>query len=802
MRTSSQCDIFTSLPKIPSLLVNSQFTTRTHPMVHSPLPMGSLISLLVFVSLYRLFSPWHNALFPRKPPTPMSSSGVGSAEERRATPSHSKCACTRASFVESLRMSKDTPLPRQSRSYSLSSISYRYLASSSFSLILPIFLLRSALPSQPYFHPAQHHSLEFLSTYLAASLLSSSSSFATTKKMNRPKMEFIQTGQDPYYQQSTIPRNTQPSLRVQTSNYPTPQAPSPSPSDPPYPRYPIPIPPDKQDRALELYIEFQSAELAEGLEQRQNEQRPAHNYLSVPGPSAPQSTASRTSSKRHRAPSVSTTGDGQTEFSSVMSFDGDESPSSAKARQSELRTFDGKIVKQRVRKRLSPKSKAKAALIRYLGSCWVCRKRAVSCPLEHYDIASLEKLHQANLQMRQRRPRSMHQSRSSKSIPRRHARSISTEQATANPQTSDLFSFIGQNPNLLQSSVPYGTQLDIQSPGGLDPLSGISPNSAPFYQTATEDPIGHSLYSQYQDGAMLAIGVLREGYFKCRYLGLCNERFNDPESLQLHFERSHFAYTRIDPACRVVCKQCQYIEDNMNEISCERCRRTGQFEMWIYGRFIRSPSYWSEGGDGRDAWGYTPTSASYAASHDGLNLDGRNDESGGFNGSLNGSPNTGNYHFQNFGIGPDSNATDYPYLPQNQHQNSPSNNRFQGNNYDYSYRITSHTKFPRVIRPEIFPKTKTLGILLFLLVLSSISITLTLALSFSTSPLSDLQRLVRLPSIASMIVNVKAHMPAVAFMSLVGSFGVCSSVKHVKGFVILGGGRSFVSFLEWGCEME
>lgn len=611
--------------------------------------------------------------------------------------------------------------------------------------------------------------------------------------MNRPKMEFIATGQDPYYPPSTIPRNPQPNLRVQTSNYSTPQAPSPSPSDPPYPRYPIQIPPDKQDRALELYIEFQSAEYAEGLEQRGNEQRPAHNYLSVPGPSAPQSTASRTSSKRHRAPSVSTIGDGQTEFSSVMSFEGDESPSSAKARQAELRTYDGKLVKQRVRKRLSPKTKAKAALIRYLGSCWVCRKRAVSCPLDHYDISSLKKLNEANLQMRSR-TRTVHQSRGSKSIPRRHARSISTEQGMGVPQTNDLFSFIGQNPQLLENTGSYGTQLDIQSPTITpDPLSGISVqnNTAPFYHPSStlEDPIGHSLYTQYQDAAMLAIGVLRDGFFACRYLGLCNERFNDPESLQLHFEGKHFAYTRIDPACRVVCKGCQYIEGNMNCISCQRCRGTEGFEMWIYGRFIREGRFWREDDDA-DVW-YTPASASYAASYDGLDGEGAM-RGGGFggslNGSLNGSPNPGTYHFQNFGMGP---SADYPYLPQNQqhHQDSSSNNRYT-HTYTYSSQTqTSQTFYPH--HPAIFPKTKILAILLFLLLFSSICTTLTLALTLSTSPLVDFQRLLRfLPSLATTGKSLQAHMPALAFMSLVGSFGVCSGVRRVKRF---GGGRFFVS---------
>ncbi|CZR63065.1 uncharacterized protein PAC_12962 [Phialocephala subalpina] len=41
---------------------------------------------------------------------------------------------------------------------------------------------------------------------------------------------------------------------------------------------------------------------------------------------------------------------------------------------------------------LDPTTIAKAALVRHLGSCWVCRIRHVPCPLGHHDIATLEKL--------------------------------------------------------------------------------------------------------------------------------------------------------------------------------------------------------------------------------------------------------------------------------------------------------------------------------------------------------------------------------------------------------------------------
>lgn len=67
-----------------------------------------------------------------------------------------------------------------------------------------------------------------------------------------------------------------PNLRDQTPNNenPTRQAPPPSPGDPPYPRYPVPTPPEKQERAFNLYREYQAADRAEGLDIQRTRQIP------------------------------------------------------------------------------------------------------------------------------------------------------------------------------------------------------------------------------------------------------------------------------------------------------------------------------------------------------------------------------------------------------------------------------------------------------------------------------------------------------------------------------------------------
>jgi len=184
----------------------------------------------------------------------------------------------------------------------------------------------------------------------------------------------------------TPPRPAHQNLTIRTSSLqPTQSSPAPqssvsAPPEQPYPVYPIPIPADKLEKALRLYKIYKTARYQEGLASRQLDPQSATSnhhgyYLSVPGTPAPRSTTSRTSSQRRRAESVSTSNYGAvTDISSVMSFDGNESPSKSKT---ELSTWDGKKVKQRRRRKFPEAAKAKTALVRHLGSCWVCHKRRV-----------------------------------------------------------------------------------------------------------------------------------------------------------------------------------------------------------------------------------------------------------------------------------------------------------------------------------------------------------------------------------------------------------------------------------------
>ena len=140
-----------------------------------------------------------------------------------------------------------------------------------------------------------------------------------------------------------------------------------------YCTYPIPIPKEKLSRAIDLFARYR---YAKGLDQRSRDNKPTHADTLL-NPGAAQSVTSRSS--RVYTPSVSTSAyDGLTDISSLVSFTGEESILSGKGNGStELIAYNGKRVKQRVRKRLSPIAKAKAALIRHLGSCPTCHSRRV-----------------------------------------------------------------------------------------------------------------------------------------------------------------------------------------------------------------------------------------------------------------------------------------------------------------------------------------------------------------------------------------------------------------------------------------
>lgn len=135
-----------------------------------------------------------------------------------------------------------------------------------------------------------------------------------------------------------------------------------------------PIPPHKLPHASKLYSELR---MKEGLAQLSPDPNASSSLGSVVSVSTlsqpPPLTSGSRSATGHTVPSF----DAVSEYSSVVSF-GPPSQTSARSKQrNEAFSYQGKPVKQRVRKKLPPVAKAKTALIRYLEACQNCRSRNV-----------------------------------------------------------------------------------------------------------------------------------------------------------------------------------------------------------------------------------------------------------------------------------------------------------------------------------------------------------------------------------------------------------------------------------------
>jgi hypothetical protein len=253
-------------------------------------------------------------------------------------------------------------------------------------------------------------------------------------------------------------------------------------------------------------------------------------------------------------------------------------------------------------------------------------------------MSILERLYDSKLNASKRDPRpELKQIRSSSSTasrkhhpsmsgvrkePRKHRRSISKEQvAPPTLQSDNLFLGLGQGPGhseeydqqLHSNPEAYIYQLDMDLPEEIDE-NILSP--APLYQGAQKLPVvTHDGQSKDQDGTLILIGDLEDRAYHCRHSG-CGLGFQDVDDLQSHFETTHFTYSRIHPPDRVVCSECQYLDNLIDDLQCRQCGDASQFEYCIYGQFMSTHSYRRYPSDGQDLQQYTPTTTShYAASY-------------------------------------------------------------------------------------------------------------------------------------------------------------------------------------------
>ncbi|KAH8597445.1 hypothetical protein B0O99DRAFT_77128 [Bisporella sp. PMI_857] len=132
----------------------------------------------------------------------------------------------------------------------------------------------------------------------------------------------------------------------------------------PRPYYPVPIPSNKQNKELQLYINYKRE-----VELELNTTSTANDSFSSITTESILSKHCKTTT-----PISTSTYNGATDVYPVVSFDNSQSSLSTKNQLRELISYNKRNDKKRTR-RLSPEARAKAALIRCLGSCSICRSR-------------------------------------------------------------------------------------------------------------------------------------------------------------------------------------------------------------------------------------------------------------------------------------------------------------------------------------------------------------------------------------------------------------------------------------------
>ncbi|KAF7909848.1 uncharacterized protein EAF01_003566 [Botrytis porri] len=335
------------------------------------------------------------------------------------------------------------------------------------------------------------------------------------------------------------------------------------------------IPPEKFQSALKLYSEFR---MKEGLAQRSpdpNATSPSSIVsFGAPGPltNASRSSQSKTAYSFDVAPS---------DWSSVISFDTSSQHSVKSGAKNKAISYQGTAVSQRKRKRFGPVAKAETALIRHLGACEKCRGRNVKCPLEHHDIESLD--------------RALQSSPSKQEFDSQYYNSTSpiNEFQTANAPSGQATPVTSQVQYELQG---IGEKFDVAPDLSLDHdliLSPIIDLETSQSQNENNSSTSISLetrvathYSPFQHGGQFPLGVWDCSAYKCYFLdGECRHSFIDEESLQAHFENSHFEFTRIDPCLRWICTECFFVTTS------HACGCGGTVKLFICGNYIPTGLY-------------------------------------------------------------------------------------------------------------------------------------------------------------------------------------------------------------------
>jgi hypothetical protein len=371
---------------------------------------------------------------------------------------------------------------------------------------------------------------------------------------------------------------------------------------------------------------------------------------------------------------------------------------------------------------------------------------------------------QENLPESQRSPRSAASSSS-----QRTARSITRQEAASSSVPDALLGIGTQLPDIEMDF--DATQLDILSPGpggNYGNTQTETPAPATLNFLAPNLPIVNpNPYAAFQHGALFSIGCLRDGLFHCQHLQLCPRRFNSAEELQIHFQTVHFAFTRIDPAHRYICAECNFMSLFPNE-PCS-CGTYAFVELWICGHFIKTPWYQRHASDGTDFQGYRPGSTFFdPTSYAGPNMNFPWDptmNSGNFGG---GGSNQGQFNYQGGNTYGRTGNQRYRWNASN--GSGSGSNQFQGNFFGVRHMEWDGQYTLQILGAKAQQNRRGLKLLILLLLLL-----LAIAIGFTYDWIITKARM----AIPRAAAGIRSHLPIMGFVVLMASTAICLSIKHL-----------------------
>lgn len=271
---------------------------------------------------------------------------------------------------------------------------------------------------------------------------------------------------------------------------------------------------------------------------------------------------------------------------------------------------------------------------------------------------------------------------------------------------------------------------------------------------------------------MVAIGV-RRGYFYCQHLdGLCQEYFDNSDALQTHFEITHFPFTRINPAHRLLCSVCHCL-NNFSTGPCSQCGARGSIELWVYGHFIRIPSCQRYDPDTQDLLRNVSSSSQfYSSSYAPPSVDSQWGADPNNNSSFGGGTNQGHYHYHdrdgNTYSGPPPQGFDYdPYSGSQQ-----GSYQSRGNAYKWARQTTPIDSITvRVCCTKAVETCRRHKILLLTLALM-----VTISLGFTHDWIISKARL----AVPRAAAGLRKHLPMIGFASVLASGAMCWCFKHLS----------------------